>query len=283
MSFKNKITTVLSVAVGVCVLSSSAFAANVQDIINSSSIPKNFTPNSVIEYTSANNWKVVDQGNTYSSTNIDETDNNVSIPSSSSSVLSLEDENKLVEQIHKEAENLPTYVIELPTPVDGMRITYDNWGNVDEIYLKDNNGSYSTITKALPQGTRKEAGIYTYGSVVSNNVGYTTNKITIVGSTTGHVLGEGDFTVFTDTMGDHGNNLKRGDCATKGDTDNPRYGTQIQTRNMTNNIANIFTKNDNGSLPNAVLDIWKTGVQDLGISSTNYNNIKFAGRYYYEF
>ena len=96
-------------------------------------------------------------------------------------------------------------------------------------------------------------------------------------------MGTGDFTVFTDTTGDHDNNLKYGDCATKGNYDNPRYGTSIATRNMLNNVASSFIKNDNGALPNAVLDIWKTGVSKLDITSTNYNNIKFAGRYYYEF
>ena len=88
---------------------------------------------------------------------------------------------------------------------------------------------------------------------------------------------------FTDRIGDHDNTLVRGDCATRGDTDNPKSGTFIRARNMTNDTVYEFTKNDNGALYNAVLDIWKTGVADLGITSTDYDNIKFAGRYYYEF
>lgn len=186
-----------------------------------------------------------------------------------------------------------------------MCVVYDNWGEVEEIYMQNKDGTYSVAERtlmpisntaraageevsvkaytALPQGSRLAAGTYSYGSVVSETktrVGYTTNTIKITNS---HVLGTGDFTVFTDTTGDHDNNLKYGDCATKGNYDNPRYGTSIATRNMLNNVASSFIKNDNGALPNAVLDIWKTGVSKLDITSTNYNNIKFAGRYYYEF
>lgn len=137
--------------------------------------------------------------------------------------------------------------------------------------------------KALGQGKRLAPGTYTYGSVVSetkSKLGYTTNTIKITDT---FVMGTGDLTVFTDKTGDHDNSLKYGDCATKGNYDNPKYGTSIGVRNLVNNIRETFTKNDNGALPNAVLDIWKTGVAKLGITSTNYDNIKFAGRYFYEY
>lgn len=97
------------------------------------------------------------------------------------------------------------------------------------------------------------------------------------------VVGTGDVTVFTDKKGDYDNILQKGDCATKGSIDNPLKGTKIKVTNKTNGITYTFTKNDNGSLPNAIIDIWKTGVTNLGIDSKNYDNIKKAGKYTYKF
>ena len=249
------------------------------------SIPVECTPGATIEFTSEGVWEIVSIDNCTVNYNdsIEADEETLESRSCEVNTFSREEADALVERIHKEAEDLPVYQLKMEDPVVGMRVTYDNFGNVDEIYLQDTTGEYSNITRALSQGTRKAPGVYTYGKVESNNVGYTTNTITIVGTSTGHVLGEGDFTVFTDKIGDHDNTLKRGDCATRGDMDNPQSGTSIRARNMTNDTVYNFTKNDNGALYNAVLDIWKTGVADLGITSTDYDNIKFAGRYYYEF
>ena len=53
--------------------------------------------------------------------------------------------------------------------------------------------------------------------------------------------------------------------------------------NKLKNITATFYKNDNGDLPNAVIDIWKTGIKRLGVNKTNYNKIKKAGKYKYTF
>ncbi len=77
--------------------------------------------------------------------------------------------------------------------------------------------------------------------------------------------------------------LKKGDCATNRKIDNPISDQRIKVTNKTNNISSTFTKHDNGNLPNAVIDIWKTGVKKLGVNSTDYDNIKQATIYTYDF
>lgn len=132
-------------------------------------------------------------------------------------------------------------------------------------------------------GWRAEPGVYKYGKVVEatkEKVGYTCNKIVITDSS---VKGTGDFTVFTDKIGDHDNTLKKGDCATKGKYDNPRSNQKINVTNMMNGESSSFTKNDHGTLPNAVIDIWKTGVEKLGVKSKNYDSIKKAVKYTYNY
>lgn len=256
-------------------------------------IPNSFTPGTIIEYQEDGSWRAI----TYR-----DTDYQYSVEQESRETvktdepISLEEEERIVSAIEQEAERYPHYTATYPAPTRGMRVAYDNWGEIESVYIPETDGTYRTIEPEfvrtdgakdvsvpqlrLSQGTRKPAGTYTYGSVVSNSVGYTTNTIKI---TLGSVLGTGDFTCFTDIIGDHDNYLQYGDCATKNSIDNPWYGTVIYARNMTNNVGTSFIKNDNGGLPNAVLDIWKTGLTKLGVTSTNYGNIKFAGRYYYTF
>lgn len=257
-------------------------------------IPSRQTPGAVIEYQEDNTWETIVEGcgeplNT-------ETTSGEETADTSSGIISLDEEERIIRAIEMEADLLPHYISAYPAPTPGMRVIYDNWGEIETVLAPNADGALvvvepyflntdsdtdvSTPLLRLSQGTRKPAGTYTYGSVVSNSVGYTTNTIKI---TTGSVLGTGDFTCFTDTIGDHDNYLQYGDCATKNSIDNPWYGTVIYARNMTNNVGTSFIKNDNGGLPNAVLDIWKTGLTKLGVTSTNYNYIKFAGRYYYTF
>ncbi|KZE66701.1 hypothetical protein AV545_03505 [Paenibacillus jamilae] len=58
-------------------------------------------------------------------------------------------------------------------------------------------------------------------------------------------------------------------------------GTIIRVRNTDNDIVATFNKADNGSLPDAVIDIWKTGVEDLGLTWHSYTS--FSARYSYNF
>ncbi|URJ58309.1 hypothetical protein [Paenibacillus polymyxa] len=127
--------------------------------------------------------------------------------------------------------------------------------------------------QALPRGTRKSPGTYTYGAH--------DNEIKISGTFSGYVRGTGRGTNFTDTYGENSNILDKGDCATKGAIGNPKFGTEIRVRNTDNDIAANFYKADNGSLPDAVIDIWKTGVEKVGLSWASY--VSFSARYSYDF
>lgn len=183
----------------------------------------------------------------------------------------LEEEEKMVQKIREEAKDLPVYHLENPAPQPGMRVIYDGEGLIREIIYPKNISP--NAYKPLPRGTRKPPGTYTYGK--SNN------SITIKGTTSGSVLGEGRFTNYSDTVGENDNTLKKGDCATKGEIDNPSYGTKIASRNLENDVFAYVYKRDNGALPDAVLDIWKTGVELYGLTWSS--SLSFKGRYYYEF
>ncbi|MDR0268668.1 hypothetical protein [Paenibacillus sp.] len=184
----------------------------------------------------------------------------------------LDEENKMVQGILDEAKSLPVIHIDNPQPQPGMKVIYDGEGYLKDIIYPQDQKTID-IKSALPQGSRKAPGTYTYGA---HN-----NSITITGTSSGKVLGTGRGTTFTDTGGDHNNNMKKGDCATKGEIDNPRYDTTITVRNLDKDIVYDFLKEDNGTLPDAVIDIWKDGVSYLGLTFSS--TLSFNGRYYYEF
>ena len=247
--------------------------------IQSQEIPVSAEPGSVLEYTSEGTWEKVYQSQSVRDEQ-DDREEEVSLASSQivesdfydMPIISREEEDAIIEQVDREMEKYPVYQEELPLPTIGMQVIYDNWGNVDEIYTLNDDGTYTeaervwvevkaaddslvntpVVMSALPKGTRKPAGTYKYGVVedeTKEKVGYTTNTIVI---SEDRVIGRGDFTAFASKEGDHSNKLKKGDCATRRTIDNPSSGTKIRARNMINNKLAHFYKNDNGDLPNAV-------------------------------
>ncbi|MEY9095354.1 hypothetical protein [Paenibacillus sp. RC84] len=192
----------------------------------------------------------------------------------------LKNEEELIKQIKEFSKNLNVVKLEYPVVQPGMKVYYDDEGYVKEIMYPEHqsiaphiNSQVSPPTKVLKIGTRAEPNVYSYGR---NN-----NKITITGTSSGQVLGEGRFTNFTDAMGDSSNYLKKGDVATKNTIDNPLYNTVLDARNTENNIFSNVYKADNGQLPDAVLDVWKTGVELFGMNWSS--SLSFSGRYYYAF
>ena len=264
------------------------------DTITSHFIPERMPANSVIEYEGGGQWNNLGTENVMMKRNRDivKNEEKVTLPFAQFS--------KSISQLKKVTDDEPIYEEVLPNPQKGMRVEYDNWGEINKIFVF-NGTSYKEVAetfakhpdektgvslfaaKALKLGTRLSPGTYPYGQVeekTTEQVGYTQNVIKI---TSNKVVGKGDFTVFLDTEGDHDNPLKKGDCATKGAIDNPKSNTKIEVTNKLKNITATFYKNDNGDLPNAVIDIWKTGVEKLGVNKTNYNKIKKAGKYKYTF
>ncbi len=289
-----KILTV--VACGMCVLAVGRTTVQAAEKISSNVIPDQMEANAIIEYDGNGIWIPLEGKDALETAVIDDVDE----VEKTEGALSFSRFSKSIEDWKFKLSTEPVYNCAMPDPEVGMRVEYDNWGEVDKIFVLDN-GEYKEMeqtfvkisegitnsslisTYALAQGRRKAVGTYKYGKVVQktkDKVGYKTNTIKITKSS---VTGTGDFTVFTDKTGDHDNTLKKGDCATKGSIDNPTSNTKIKVTNKLNGTTATFKKNDNGSLNNAVIDIWKTGVSKLGVTSTNYNNIKNAAKYTYSY
>lgn len=82
-------------------------------------------------------------------------------------------------------------------------------------------------------------------------------------------IGVGRATTFSDPIGQANITLKKGDVATKLSYDNVAVGKILHVRTKTKSGTEktvLMTKNDAGGMPNAVLDIWKTGVEYWGYS-----------------
>ncbi|WP_311078445.1 hypothetical protein [Paenibacillus polymyxa] len=233
-------------------------------------IPDRMLADTIIQYDDNNNMVIVEKGTPVP----EQQKSKVSIaPLTAEQQIESEKEEAIIKKIEEDKTPRPVYHIENPAPQPGLKVIYDGEGLIKDIILPNNVSSDVYGLNALPRGTRNPAGDYRYGA--SNNV------ISISGDKHGSVLGTGRGTNFTDTYGENGNRLQRGDCATKGAIDNPKFGTTIRVRNSDNDIVHEFSKADNGSLPDAVVDIWKTGVEDLGLTWHSYTS--FSARYSYNF
>lgn len=213
----------------------------------------------------------------------------------------LQEEEEIIKRIKEEAENHPTIQIDSPKPETGMVVTYNTLGGPKDILYPVKNssecgGSCDTIPYfitelskckkgysevVLKEGTTLPSASYTYPAIEVNDV-VIDNVITI--SSKG-VLGEGVFSTYNDDKNEKGKAFKKGDCATKGDIDNPRHGTEIYTRRTTSDGKPLggrvkLTKRDNGCLPQAILDVWGSGVELFGYKQNK--NLSFFARYYYE-
>lgn len=253
----------------------------------SNTIPKQMKANTLIEYIGDSNWRLVPDS--------DSMEFVVEKVGLSPSYYKEE-----AAKLPREINLLPVYEEVNPSPEVGMRVKYDNWGEKEAIYVF-RDGEYKEVEmqmtqvssglqfsetfayNPLPRGERKPVGTYKYGSVVketTKKVGYKQNKIVITKNT---VTGTGDFTVYTVGTNEEGKPLQKGDCATKGEIDNPDTGKKIQVTNKMNGTTATFYKRDNGKMYNAVIDIWKTGVEKLGVKSKVYNDIKEAAKYTYTY
>lgn len=153
-----------------------------------------------------------------------------------------------------------------PSPSAGLRVIYDG----DGLIRAFEGGTYRY--SPLPSGTTSPNGTYTWGSQ--------NNTLTVTDNT---VTGTGRLTTFSDTIGEKDNTLKKGDVATRGDKDNPKFGTILNVTAPTadgSTATHEMTKADNGSLPDAILDIWKTGVEKWGYT-WNSNLSIYNGSYTY--
>ncbi|WP_311080692.1 hypothetical protein [Paenibacillus polymyxa] len=237
-------------------------------------IPDRMLADTIIQYDDNNNMVIVEKGTPVP----EQQKSKASIaPLTAEQQAELEKEKQEDKEIDEATKSLPVYHIDNPDPQPGLKVIYDGEGYIKDIILPDQKENAITTNnvslQALPRGTRKPPGAYTYGNH--------DNEIKISGASDGYVRGTGRGTNFTDTYGENSNKLEKGDCATKGEIDNPEFGTRIRVRNYDNNEVHVFRKADNGSLPDAVIDIWKTGVEFLGLEWHSY--VSFSARYSYDF
>lgn len=296
---KNKLYKIF-VAVIFSVLTISGYNIGRAQSIDSLMIPAKMDSNTILIYDNELNMHVINNKENRNTFGYSE---NV-LSNIKEDTSGLDEEEQMIKKIREEAKNLPHFdVSEDYIPTANTMVIYGSDGLInriveiteetiqayipeekissirDIISLDTNNVSLYSITpyySSLPRGTRKPAGVYTWGGG---------SKLTITNS---YVLGEGRLSTFgeleSDSIGENGRNdpNRQGDCATKGDYDNAPYHQSIRVRNLDNNIVHNLRKNDNGSLPYAVLDIYKWSGKFLG--ETWYNGFTFEnGRYYYEF
>lgn len=164
--------------------------------------------------------------------------------------------------------------VETINPVPGMKVIYASDGfiydivypkGVDSVYLNETNDK---LTKGpiLPEDIYQVA---TWGSYP--------NKL-FIDRKTDLINGSGRATTFSDTIGQGNHKLVKGDVATKLAYDNCLLGLSIsvttKTSSGTQKTVNM-KKWDAGGMPDAVLDIWKTGVEYWGYTWSTYFSMPY--------
>lgn len=238
--------------------STSVFAEKNTTNFKNGVIPDKMSGGTVILFDQDNNPTIINNGIEYplSYPTLDLSNENKSVLDSP---ISSEEFYKVLSEIDEEAKNLPVYYIEDEKPQPGTIVMYGTDGGI------------TSIENAVPTVTPKATaanGTYVYGK--SNN------KITITSS---KVSGVGRFTVFDNIKGDHDNPLVAGDVATKAAYDNPKSGTKITAIATNTNITKTVVKNENGGLPDAILDVKKWTGTLFGYTYST--TLSFPGSYYY--
>ena len=231
------------------------------------SIPEQMQPNTVIEYISATEYKII-QGGEYTAKIVD-----TGIPERAKNDLA-----------KRGITNIASINIIKATPikpVKGTLVYYADDGQILRIE-KPFEDSMQTRANCASCGMSFVSGMalsgenYMWGGTYGNN--------NILWSDSSSVYGYGRFTNFTDTIGQANRVLIKGDVATRGHVDNPPTGKILrceapQKGSGVNKQVNM-RKWDIGCMPNAVLDIWKTGVEYWGYTWSSSLSINDG---YYEY
>lgn len=98
-------------------------------------------------------------------------------------------------------------------------------------------------------------------------------------------IGKGRATTFDDTIGQANIVLSKGSVATKLAYDNPPVGTTVYVTADTawgGRRTVEMTKNDAGGMPDAIVDIWKTGVEYWGYTWNTWFSLPGETEIYHE-
>lgn len=166
-----------------------------------------------------------------------------------------------------------TIVETYPLPKKDMFVQYGSDGQVNKIYspknveIKYNINLVDSKEFKLPQ-TRGSLTDPTWNTVAKwgSYPNYLYKQLTHPDFYT--YKGYGRATTYTGSEGDHKNKLKKGDVATKLAYDNIRSGTKVNVTAKKKGTNTLYSKdmikNDVGGMPNAIIDIWNSGVEYWG-------------------
>lgn len=164
----------------------------------------------------------------------------------------LERENELVRQLYEKIEAGMIEVDEPSEIVPGMKVVYDIYGEINNIYYIDDAepSGYSIhgMEGTLPAIAKERKTPPVWG---------THNNSLIYQKQDDSFLGTGRATYFTDTTGNRDNKLGPYDCATHMTYDASTKGDQpVAVRNLDTDEAYTYYQADVGRLDDAVIDIW---------------------------
>ena len=222
-----------------------------EEICEGTTIPEYMLPDTVIEYVSDTEYKILQGGKN-------------SDPQISSNTFEnarkdlLEKENIDIAKIKLEKE-------EAMEPVKGLIVRYADDGQILTVNYPDINNSRAASKcgncgNYFTTGSPDEGENFMWGGKYDNaNILYVASS---------KVYGYGRFTNFTDKTGQANHTMKKGDVATRGHVDNPKPGSYITctapAKGSGKKLTFTMQKWDIGCMPNAVLDIWYTGVEKWG-------------------
>jgi hypothetical protein len=235
------------------------------DVLNQTvSIPGRMEPESIIEFISDTQYVIL-QGGEY-----DETAAYAKLDETLYSGVSIEVSEGECGEVVCEDPIVAVTGMKISYADDGYILRISNKNNAQKSYINDLARAAAVCPSCkktyLSAGTTSPVGTYTWGD--------SSNKLVVTSTT---VKGTGRFTNFTDKKGSHDNDLKKGDVATRYHVDNPKDGTTISCK--ANGYTVNMSKEDVGCLPDAVLDIWKTGMDSFGktwTSSLSYSNAEYS-------
>lgn len=230
-------------------------------------IPAQMQPDTLIEYISATEYRII-QGGEYSGKIV-----NTGIPERAKA--------DLAKQGITDIENIDIVKMTPVNPVKGSLVYYADDGQILRIKMPVGN-SLQTRSNCASCGSPFVSGAaisgenYMWGGTYGNN--------NYLWSNSSSVYGYGRFTNFTDSIGQGNHTLVKGDVATRGHVDNPPTGKILrceapQKGSGVDKKVNM-RKWDIGCMPNAVLDIWKTGVEYWGYTWSSSLSINDG---YYEY
>lgn len=183
----------------------------------------------------------------------------------------------------------------MPKPKAGLVVTYADDGFVLHAIFPDNIENPYEDLEPDDYGVEPYAYIFD-GEEYDRVAVWGSNKNTLYQKTSGDIkmIGVGRATTFSpletppSIYGCYGNKLEKGDIALKMDYDNCANGdsvTVIAQKKSGGTYSKTMNKGDRGGMPDAVVDIWYTGVEfwgytySLSLSIPGTTTIKYVGSY----